>query len=271
MQLYALDNTGKKCNVHSAKKRNDYFCLECNARVRVRSGELLRAHFYHIYDEVGCRQAGKTEQHIAIQRLIQQQIGIAYCVEEMRFTAIGRVADVAWPEKKLIFEVQCSPISAQEVQERNSDYASCGWDVVWVLYDKTFNQKRVSEAEKLLFARTHYYSDGVCIYDQVYVMHGGSWRKQLVIKRSIFLDTIAPLSFGDELPKLAYVLYKRFCSWSHYTEGDYLWAALYADEKVVKDIQSNARSKMMYLLCPLARFVGALRAVWMVILERSCR
>lgn len=270
MQLYARDNTGKKCNVHSAKKGNDYFCLECDARVRVRSGELLRAHFYHIYDIASCRQAGKTEEHIAIQRLIQQQIGIGNAVEEMRFTSIGRVADVAWPDKKLIFEVQCSPISAQEVEERNSDYASCGWDVVWVLYDKTFNQKRLSAAEKCLFDRTHYYSDGVCIYDQVHVMHG-SKRVALLNKRPIFLDTIEPLSFGQAAPRLSCLLSKRFCSWLYYTEGDFLWAALHLHDDGLKDIQGYTSNKMQYLLYPFTRLFGALRAVWLVILERSCR
>lgn len=260
MQLYARDITGKKCNVHSAKKGNDYFCLECNARVRVRSGELLRAHFYHIHDQIGCRQAGKTQEHIAIQRLIQQQIGNDCCVEEMRFAAIGRIGDVAWPERRLIFEVQCSPISAKEIEERNHDYASCGWDVVWILYDKTFNQKRISAAEKYLAGHTHYFSDALCVYDRI-----GKH------KRLVSLDTIERLSFKEEIPGLSDMLKGRFCSWAYYTSGDYLWAALHLQERIFKTDLASIRKYLGYGLYPARWLLGALRAIWLLTLERCCR
>ena len=259
MQLYARDITGNTCNVHQAKKGNDYFCLECKARVRVRSGELLRAHFFHIHDHGSCRQAGKTEEHIAIQRLIQQQIGQSLCVEEMRFAQIGRVADVAWVEKKLIFEVQCSPIAAVEIEERNRDYASCGWDVVWILYDKTFSYKRPNAAMRYLCNTTHYYSDVVTIYDQVHFSRA--------LKRIITLDTIKPLSIPEKLPRLPFELYKRFCSWSYIVECDYLWGALYLGEDVVK---SSFPLKAV-ALGAILRCLTAFRAVWHVVLERSCR
>lgn len=250
MQLYARDSAGKKCSIYTAQKGNDYFCLECNGRLRARSGRFFRAHFYHIQDAESCRQAGKTEAHIAIQRLIQQQIGEDRCCEEMRFSDIGRVADVAWLEKKLIFEVQCSGISALEIEERNRDYASCGWDVIWVLYDKRFNKRRASEAESLLFTHPHYFSDAKCIYDQF---------RPISKKRPIMASEITPMAFTDSVPFLPEALQKRFYSWSYYTQGDYLYAALHEGYRF-------KRPKSSYL----KTLKNACRGIWHLILERCC-
>ncbi len=269
MQLYALTITGNKCNVLLAQKGNDYFCLECNGRVRVRSGKLLRAHFYHIQDATSCRQAGKSEEHVAIQRLIRQQIGIEASVEEMRFENVGRVADVAWPDKKLIFEVQCSPISQLEIQERNRDYMACGWDVIWILYDRTFNQMKLAAAEIFLQQHTHYYTDSKCIYDQVRVELGGN-RYGTLAKRTIEIAEVCPLAFISKLSGLPENLCKRFGSWLYYTNGDYLWAVMHEDVKFAVDRQKRDFI-VQWLVRGLSVVNGGFKALWHAILERSCR
>lgn len=245
MQLYALDSEGKKCFARDAAKGNDYFCLECSSRVRARSGHAIRAHFYHIASESSCRQAGKTEQHIAIQELIMEQIGSG--VLEMRFDAIGRVADVSWPEKRLIFEVQCSPISQEEVEARNHDYATQGFDVVWILYDKTFGYKKRTACQMALKSRVHYYSDAVSLYD---------WAKRYQ-KSKIRVDTIVPISFLSDLPDLDDAMSARFYSWGYFAENDFLWRALFMPQKR-RRVFSGA-------------LVGLFRALWHVVLERSCK
>ncbi|MBS0635660.1 MAG: hypothetical protein JSR37_09380 [Verrucomicrobia bacterium] len=250
MQLYALDSAGKKCSIYAAQKGNDYFCLECNSRLRARRGRFCRPHFYHIYDVASCRQSGKTEAHIAIQRLIGEQIGAHKTQEELRFDSIGRIADVAWPEKKLIFEVQCSPISAEEVEARNRDYASIGWNVIWVLHDKRFNKRRLSDAETFLLSHPHYFSDAKSIYDQL---------KSERERRSIIVSTVAPMAFSEKLPYLPPSLETRFYSWCYYMEGDYLYAALHEG-------YTFSRSKKSYV----KRLKAAFRGLWHLILERSC-
>ncbi len=264
MQSYALDSSGKRTFVQSAERFKDYFCIECGARVRVRGGQYrVRAHYFHIHDVASCRQAGKTVEHVAIQKLIQEQIGTAFCEEEYRFSSIGRVADVAWPDKKLIFEVQCSPISAKEVEERNRDYASIGWDVIWILYDKTFKRKQPSHAELFLQKHTHYYSDVATIYDTV--------RYSFIDNRCISVDRLQPMiSQTRELPK---VLQERLSSWIYCAEGDYLLGqddAWQAAVDTLFAIEKKHKQKRNYFY-PLERVLLAFRALWHVVLERSCR
>ncbi len=270
MQLYARDISGKKCFAPLAQKGIDYFCLECSARVRVRSGLQVRPHFFHTYDAISCRQAGKTEEHIAIQGLIQAQLGEEISVEEMRFAEIGRVADVAWPDKKLIFEVQCSPISAQEIEERNRDYGSCGWDVVWILYDKTFLQAKLTSAERYLLFHTHYFSDATCIYDQCFDIQNK--RSALTLKRPLQIDKIKPITFVEKLPKLPDVLLKRFYGWGFYIVDDYLWNAMHVkNDDISKELFAFCtKRKTKLIMQVMLRLQAALRALWHLILERSC-
>ncbi len=263
MQLYALDLSKKKCYVLAALRAQDYFCLECGGRVRVRQGDKMRPHFFHIQDHESCRQAGKTEAHIDIQELIQSQIGKDKCVQELKFTSINRIADVAWVEKKIVFEVQCSPILAEEVAARNRDYESCGWDVVWVLYDKTFNQKTLKPAEKELLKRTHYFSDANDIYDQCHAIKGYR-RLSFFAKKALMLANIEPVVF-DKAVKLPKLLEARFYSWSYYVQDDWLYTAL-------KNPHS-ARSLQLYR--PNAgdyfrRMKLFFKSVWNIVLERCC-
>jgi competence protein CoiA len=253
MQQYARDFTGSACHVRSAIKGKDYNCLECGGRVRVREGVNLRAHFFHIQEEKKCRQAGKTQEHITIQELICRQIGEKNTVEEMHFPEISRIGDVVWAEKKLVFEVQCSPISAQEIEERNSDYARAGYDVVWILYDKTFNKKKQSQAELILSFRTHYYSDGEHFYDLL----------RPYARRNLFVNEIQPISFADKI-SLPKVLQKRFCNWAYYARGDYLWAATHGED--LQEVYALDQKRPFFW-----GFAAFFRALWRIVLERSCR
>lgn len=276
MQSYALDSLGKKYFIKEAERSKDYFCIECGGRLRVRGGsQYLRAHFFHIQDIVSCRQAGKTKEHVAIQALIQEQIGRTSCEEEVRFSEIGRIADVAWPDKKLVFEVQCSPISAKEVEGRNRDYASIGWNVVWILYDKTFNGEYLTQAESYLQSKTHYFSDGKSLYDQCSVVHNNR-RYGFTDRRRVYVDTIESASFSPilQLPK---AIQERLTSWKYCLQGDYLWSSFHAQddgwqEAIEKLALFERRLKpARNYLNPLRRLLSGVRALWYVILERSCR
>src|SRR5262249_32635390 len=150
MQLYALDAKSKRIFAHSAARGVDYFCHECQGRLRLRGGGRIKVHFFHLGSKESCRQAGKSEAHLLVQNTICRQIGLDFGCQEVRFEAIGRIADVCWHEKKYIFEVQCSPISAEEVQARTEAYESLGFQVIWVLHDKTFKRRIVSPAELYL-------------------------------------------------------------------------------------------------------------------------
>ncbi len=151
MQLYANSKLGQPIAATEAEKHCDYHCLECAGPVRLRGGPHRQSHFYHLGRADGCRQNGKTLVHLQAQCWIQLQLD--NCQLERRFPDIGRVADVVWEAEKIVFEVQCSPITAAEVEQRNRDYLSQGYQVVWLLHDERYNGNRLSAAE--LYLRNH--------------------------------------------------------------------------------------------------------------------
>ncbi|MCE5316355.1 MAG: hypothetical protein LLG04_03200 [Parachlamydia sp.] len=185
MQLFALDQDNHPVAARHASKKRDYICLECQAAVRCRSGPHRQAHFFHLKPSATCKLSGKGIEHLQVQCRLRQLLPEGECFLEHRFPELGRIADVAWLPRRLIFEIQCSPISSEEIAARNRDYASLGFQVIWILHDKRYNQRRVSEAEQGLKDQMHYYTnidaeDKGQIYDQ-YETCTGSFR----LKRSL--------------------------------------------------------------------------------------
>ena len=179
MQIFALDKDKNHLLAEEALSGVDYYCPECGERLRLRAGTQRQHHFFHLEKNKLCRQNNKSLNHINLQYHIFQKLSKRkYKVGlEQYFPNIKRIADVCCPELKLIFEVQCSNITPQEIFERNLDYAKEGFNVVWILNDnKLYNKKGLTAAEKYLENLMHYYSnidhDGnVNIYDQFEVVY----------------------------------------------------------------------------------------------------
>jgi competence protein CoiA len=159
MQIYARNSQGTYLHAKEAKKQTDYYCVECEHIIRLRGGPHRQAHFYHLDPTPFCRQHQKGIIHLHLQAYFLKHLHRNDCRIEYHFPSINRIADVAWLSKKLIFEIQYSPISASEVAERNRDYASCGWTVIWILHDHRFNQVRLTSAEIALKSHPHYFSN----------------------------------------------------------------------------------------------------------------
>lgn len=159
MTFFAITHKGTVIAPHQAKREEPYFCRECNQRVALRTPKHQRAHFFHIQSS-SCSSAGKGALHLAAQLAIAEQIQGAKI--EVPFPSIARIADIAWEEKKIVIEVQCAPITKQEVLLRNQDYNSLGWDVVWIFHTHRYGKKKLYPAEKALFSSPHYY----CTYDE---------------------------------------------------------------------------------------------------------
>ncbi len=223
MQLYAQDDTGKRLFVALAEKGTDYFCIECGERLRVRSGPKRTLHFFHVLPVGQCRLSGKSEQHIRLQEHVRSVIGADACDLEVRFDQIGRIADVAWYSQKIVFEIQCSPISQEELQSRIEDYAKEGWYVIWLLLDTTFFQRRYASLVAHLSGRTFYFvnAENLCVYDAV-------WRG-----RERFLVDISTLTVhnGEKVGAGRYVdeLFRR----PYIARADLLYTALYHPESVI--------------------------------------
>ena len=274
MQVYAVDRDNKRIFIEAAERGIDYFCLECREKVRLRGGPHVQLHFYHLLGESACRLNGKSEEHIALQREIVNSCGEGEgkgkggCQEEVLFPEIGRIADVVWYEKKIIFEVQCSPISAQEVRERNRDYQRVGFDVVWILHDKTFNKRKVTAAEATLEKHTHYFAYETTIYDVCDVRHQGR-RVHHFLKRPI---QIGQLKQVDKTMPLAgpKAILNRYATWRHSFGADLLQLAATHPEAFSEAIQCEDDLFKNELPTKKNPIVTFLKGVYHALIESSC-
>jgi competence protein CoiA len=175
MQIYAFNTRGLLLHVTQASRGTIYTCPECAAAVRPRGGGVRRLHFYHL-QATSCRLHGKSITHLHIQYALQNMLAPEQVFLEHHFPQIGRRADVYWPAQKIVFEVQLSPISAEEVSARTRDYNKIGYQVIWILHDSRFNRTRMSDAEIQLRSSPHYFTNMTAFgkgifYDQYAHIH----------------------------------------------------------------------------------------------------
>lgn len=212
MQVYAFDETTPLLAAQAYKGKN-YYCPQCQGVVRLRKGDQRQPHFFHLKLTSSCRLAQKGLPHLQLQFFIKNLFTFAEM--EVQFPSIGRIADVADMESKIIFEIQYSPMSLEEARGRCADYESLGFRIVWILHDDTFNQKTLSPAEKFLRTRTCYFSnmDGSgkgILYDQHEEIRG-RWRRVKSSPLPIDLNALQPVE------KIAL---KHRIGWTLYCPGD---------------------------------------------------
>jgi len=182
VQIFARNHDDSVLPASCAAAGVDYKCLECGQIVRVRAGGQRIRHFYHRRRTRRCRQSGKSLTHLRIQERLHELIPDSQL--EHPFPTISRIADLYWPAEKIIFEVQCSPIAAEEVAARNADYNRLGLTVVWILHDRRFNRRHLTAAEHFLHDKPHYFtnidkSGAGTFYDQKKIARQG-----LVLRRT---------------------------------------------------------------------------------------
>lgn len=251
MQLYAFDFQKRPISAKQAVKRHDYFCIECGSIVHLRSGIHRQRHFYHLEPSRSCRLNGKSMDHLQVQYRLYNLFPPNECQLEHLFSNIKRIADVVWFPQKLIFEVQCSGITATELKERNEDYHLLGFRVIWILHDRQFNQWRASAAEIFLQGLPHYYTNiddkgyGI-IYDQFNLIEKGIRVHQL---EQLPIHPASPkhlteketyhLSKSESTPQ---VIKKRAQSSSLYFSGDLTTIC------VSKDLKDENKSYLLRAL-----------------------
>lgn len=178
MQLYALDEDQKPIFARHAKKGVNYTCFECHSFVRLRAGMHRQPHFFHIQPNRSCHQSGKSLAHLQVQIHVKECLPEGEAQIEYSIPTIRRIGDVAWIPHRLIFEIQCSPISAELVLQRNLDYHKEGWKVVWIFHECFYNQWKLTAAEWVLRYHPHYYTNideegNGMIYDQFEIFYKG--------------------------------------------------------------------------------------------------
>lgn len=253
MHLYALDEKQTLQAAHQAEKQKDYFCPECQSVVRKRGGFLRQTHFYHLEPNRACRQSGKTIVHLQTQHYMNKIL--PDCELEKRFSAINRIADVVWEKEKLIFEIQCSPITAKEIEARNRDYHSLGYRVIWILHNRLYNKSRLTAAEFFLQEIPHYFTDMNAdgegfIYDQWCQIHKGK-RLDSLDSRKVNLASYQ-ISKGELFSQKEYPMWmnKRIQSWPFYFSGDCLDYLFNSEEEKKEIILAEIREKEEKLFEP---------------------
>lgn len=286
MQLYALNEKKELINAHQAFKKTDYYCLECHQIVHLRGGPHRQRHFYHLEPTPFCRQHQKGAVHLQLQSYFFQHLPVGDCQLECAFPSIGRIADVAWFSQKIIFEIQCSPISSEEILARNRDYQQQGWQVIWILHDQRYNQTRLSAAELTLRSSPHYFTNmdqlgsGI-IYDQFDICDKGLRLMRLSplpidIREKRDLNSVQKQSFSLNL------IQQRMLTWKISFAGDLIHSFIdnsihsYCNQaiKMEKLFHTSTRPfKWRYL--PLIIWqrgmVKHYQIFFRFLLERSCR
>jgi competence protein CoiA len=284
MQLYALDERDQPISANRAEKGKHYRCCECQSRVHVRGGWHRQNHFYHLQPNHHCRLNGKGMIHLQIQAYLKSILSNGDCQLEQRFPQINRIADVAWISQKIVFEVQCSPISAQEVQERLSDYSQLGWKVVWILHDKLYNQKRLTAAEWALRFSPCYYSNidqegRGDIYDQFDLFDKGL-RQLKLSPFPVNLAKVTWLASEKQEVHSSIFMNRRLQHWPLSFQGDLIDLASHIEKTAVfLEIQKIEQSyyatqlNASYLVKNLFYhiFVHPYLIFFQILLEKACR
>jgi competence protein CoiA len=156
MALYAVDDDDL-IYAGYAETGKIYWCMDCFAPVKRRAGKRAFPHFYHLKASPNCRLYSKTQDHLLAQVQLQKSFPPNVLQMEKPFIQINRVADLLWEKEKIVFEIQCSPITEKEVEKRMFDYHSIGYDVIWLLDDKRYNKRLLRPAEKSLRKQACYY------------------------------------------------------------------------------------------------------------------
>lgn len=252
MQIYALEKN-RLISAKNAEKAKDYRCPECLGRVRYRGGKLRQSHFFHLKALSSCRQSQKGLIHLHMQLYLKDLLQHEGPVMEKIFPERGRIADVACLQTKKIFEIQYSPMSLKEAKARCLDYESLGFEMVWILHDHTFNQKKIAPSEQFLRTKTCYFSNmdaegkGV-IYDQ-FEQIVGKRRQFIGPKKEVDLRVLMKWP-KIKMPPLRF-LEKRAHTWPFYHRGDLIDLALSATFSIPKIPQKKPwfnRLKEAYLV-----------------------
>ena len=262
MQLYAFDEHKAVIPSHLAKKGKDYLCCECEEILRVKSGKLRHPHFYHLNLTGSCRQSGKSAVHLAVQKFIARHLLEDEVQLERRFPEIQRIADVVWETKKIIFEVQCSQISEEEVLTRSQDFRSLGYQVVWILHVKRYGRQNVFQNPWSLLP--HYYTDINAegfgkIYDRCQIL--GEPRIDTLTVR---LDL--PMHNLDKSPFSSKLISQRMQDWEIFFSGDALHSKI-GKKRVLLERFFLIKKELMKGTC---YSIGMYKSVFNYVLEYCC-
>ena len=146
----ARDKNGRLVNaLEDEVKKQAYYCPACGARVRLRKGQNVRAHFAHeslkkcdfFHENEGPEH---LENKVALFNWVKKdaEVEMEYPIPELK-----QIADI-FINKQLALEIQCSPISCELLRDRSNGYRSLGIQVLWLLGEKLWLRERLSKLQR---------------------------------------------------------------------------------------------------------------------------
>lgn len=130
----ALDANKNRISIENATKENQYFCPICGAPLTIRATDSLavRTHFAH---KRGTECLDNWTHDMSEWHLNwQQQFPVENREVVIEKNGVKHRADIFI--NNTVIEFQHSPITADEIAERNNFYLDCGYQVIWV-FDAT--------------------------------------------------------------------------------------------------------------------------------------
>ena len=127
---FALDKDGKRVYIEQTHIKQDYFCPECGEKLVLKKGEIRMHHFAHPahsqctdswhYDMSDWHMRWQARFPLETQEIVKIKDGQKH------------KADVLLEDKKVVYEFQHSPMTAEEFDDRNVFYNSLGYKVIWI-------------------------------------------------------------------------------------------------------------------------------------------
>lgn len=142
--LVANDKNGNRVTAEDAKPNEEYFCPICNGKLRLRDGKINIKHFAHIDSK--CNDTWNydmSEWHVEMQsRFPKEQREVV-----VKHNGAMHRADILF--KNMVVEFQHSPISYDEIIERNTFYNNAGYNVAWVFdVQEQYNDGRINITDR---------------------------------------------------------------------------------------------------------------------------
>ncbi|MDR3156321.1 MAG: hypothetical protein LBT69_00140 [Lactobacillales bacterium] len=150
----ALDET-EKFVIASEKldKNQNFLCPVCRKSVQLKMGTHSRPHFAHFTKSIHTKKReGETNEHREGKETLyywsRQKTEINVELEPY-ISSIDQRPDVLI-ESKLAFEIQCSPISIQQLTKRCVEYQKIGISPIWFCGKKLHINEKLSDLNRAL-------------------------------------------------------------------------------------------------------------------------
>ena len=139
---FSLDQFGHRVYIDEANRNETYYCPECAEKMVQRHGEIMTHCFAH-YPNTQCTDTwhyDESDWHIKFQSLFpldNQEVVLEHDGTKHR-------ADICYPERKLVIEIQGERIRQTEFKARNEYFRKLGHHIIWI-----FDESRVFENESI--------------------------------------------------------------------------------------------------------------------------